>query len=87
MKFIVDTQLPHRLAKFLSEKGFDTIHTTFFPQGHLLDDNSIRKIAIAENRIIVSKDSDFFDYFLIKGTPPRILLLRFGNMSNNDLIA
>ena len=87
MKFIVDTQLPPRLAKFLIEKGFDAIHTMDFPDGHLLDDESIRKIAIADNRIIISKDSDFFNSFLIKGVPPQVLLLRFGNITNNDLIS
>lgn len=55
MRFIVDTQLPPRLAKFLKDKGFDTLHTTDFRDGHLLDDETIRKIAISENRIIISK--------------------------------
>ncbi len=87
MKFIVDTQLPPRLAKSLVDKGFDAIHTTYFTDGHLLDDESIRQIAISKDRIIISKDSDFFDSFLIRGAPPRVLLLRFGNITNKNLIA
>ncbi len=86
MKFIVDTQLPPRLAKSLIDKGFDAIHTSSFPDGHLLDDESIRQIAISDDRIIISKDSDFFDSFFVKGAPPRVLLLRFGNISNRNLI-
>jgi len=86
IKFIVDTQLPPRLAKFLQEKGFDAIHTTFFPEGHLLKDLEIVKIAIDENRIIISKDNDFLDNFLLKGTPPRVLLLQFGNLPNGELL-
>ncbi|HMQ59042.1 MAG TPA: DUF5615 family PIN-like protein [Flavilitoribacter sp.] len=86
LKFIVDTQLPPRLANFLNQSGADTIHTTHFENGHLLDDASIRKIAIQEDRIIITKDSDFRDYFLLKGSPPNVLLIKTGNISNQDLI-
>ena len=41
MKFLIDTQLPPKLAKYLSSKGYDAIHTTFFPNGHLLGDDEI----------------------------------------------
>lgn len=36
LKFIVDTQLPPKLSELLTTLGFDAIHTTFFPAGHLL---------------------------------------------------
>jgi len=45
MKFLVDTQLPPRLAKFLSSKGFDANHTSRYPEGYFLDDEAIRRIA------------------------------------------
>ena len=32
MKFIVDAQLPKSLARFLSERGFDAIHTLDLPR-------------------------------------------------------
>lgn len=86
MKFIIDTQLPPALAKFLVEKGFDAIHTTFFADGHLLQDTEIIHIAIEENRIIATKDSDFLDNYLLKGSPPKVLLLQFGNISNKELL-
>ncbi|MCB9284145.1 MAG: DUF5615 family PIN-like protein [Lewinellaceae bacterium] len=86
MKFIVDTQLPPRLARFLESKGHDCIHTTHFEDGHLLQDAEIIVIAVDQNRTIISKDSDFSDYYYLKGSPPKILLLEFGNISNNELI-
>lgn len=86
VKFIVDTQLPPLLAKFFSEKQFDAIHTTDFPNGHLLQDNQIINIAIAENRIIIIKDSDFLDNYWLKGAPPQILLFKLGNITNRDLL-
>ncbi len=85
MKFIVDTQLPPRLAKHLTKQGYESIHTTYFEEGHLLADTEIVSIAIEQERIVVTKDSDFSDYFLLKGAPPKVLLIEFGNISNTDL--
>ncbi len=87
LKFIIDTQLPPKLAKFLCDKGFSAIHTTYFPNGHLLDDKFIIQIAIHEDRIIITKDSDFLDNFLIHGVPPKVLMLQFGNISNAELLS
>lgn len=86
LKFIIDTQLPPVLADYLKFKGFDAIHTTFFPEGHLLQDKQIIEIAIRESRVIITKDNDFMDYFLLKGSPPKILLLALGNIKNKDLL-
>lgn len=86
MNFIVDTQLPPRLAAFLRSKGHDCIHTTHFPEGHLLDDAEIIVIAVENDRTVITKDSDFSDYYYLKGAPPKVLLLQFGNISNNDLL-
>lgn len=85
-KFIVDTQLPPKLAKALSGKGFQAVHTTYYTEGQLLKDYQIREIASKENRIIVTKDVDFFDYYLLKGPPPKVLLLELGNLDNKALL-
>jgi len=86
LRFIVDTQLPPVLATFLRRKGLDALHTTDFPKAHWLSDAQVRRIATEENRIVVTKDDDFADYFWNMGTPPKILLLTIGNIKNNDLI-
>lgn len=85
LRFIVDTQLPPKLAKLLASWGFDSIHTTFFPNGHLLSDVEITKITVAEERIVVTKDSDFLETYLLRGAPPSVLLLQFGNIDNAEL--
>lgn len=85
-KFFVDTQLPPILAHHLVRKGCDAIHTTFFPEGHLLQDKDIISIAINEERVIITKDNDFFDNYFLNGAPPKILLLQCGNIRNQDLL-
>ncbi|GAB3906687.1 hypothetical protein GCM10028803_39430 [Larkinella knui] len=86
LKFIVDTQLPPVLASFLSRKGFDAIYTTSFFEGYLLGDEEISQLAVAQNRIIITKDSDFSEYYFLKGSPPKILHLSVGNIRNRDLV-
>ncbi|OFX46075.1 MAG: hypothetical protein A2046_04250 [Bacteroidetes bacterium GWA2_30_7] len=87
LKFIIDTQLPPLLYSVFKRFDCNAIHTTFYPDGHLLKDKQIREIAIIENLIIVTKDEDFIDYYLIKGAPPKILLLDIGNINNKDLVS
>jgi predicted nuclease of predicted toxin-antitoxin system len=86
LKFIIDTQLPPLLARYFTSKGCHAIHTTYFPNGHLLSDKRIVEIAREDNRIIVTKDSDFYDNYLINGAPPSVLILQLGNCSNKDLV-
>lgn len=85
--FFVDTQLPPALARWLKTRGYDAVHTMHFPNGHLMTDLQIHDIATRETRIIVTKDNDFHEKFMLKGAPPKVLLLQFGNCSNRDLLA
>lgn len=41
MKFLVDAQLPVRLAKFLQASGYDTLHTRDLPQQNATSDTEI----------------------------------------------
>ena len=87
MKFLIDTQLPPKLSKYLASNGYDASHTNFSPNGHLLGDDKIIKIAKKQGRTVITKDSDFLDNYFLKGAPPNVLLLEFGNISNKDLIS
>jgi len=85
LRFIVDTQLPPALSDFLKKRNYDATHVIEYPLREFTTDDEIISIAIRENRIIVSKDFDFFDHFLLKNYPPAILLLQVGNIKNRDL--
>lgn len=39
--------------------GHDAVHTQSYSQGIFMSDTDIRKLALKENRIIITKDSDF----------------------------
>lgn len=86
MKFIVDAHLPKTLAQLLREKGFDAIHTSELPDGNDTTDAEINRLSLAENRIVVSKDVDFYDSFTAKKEPYKLLHVKTGNIKNSQLI-
>jgi predicted nuclease of predicted toxin-antitoxin system len=85
MKFVVDAQLPRRLARQLSVAGHDVVHTLDMPLGNRTTDSDIVDLAIAEDRVVVTKDSDFVASFWLRRMPPHLLLISTGNISNDAL--
>jgi len=86
LRFLIDTQLPPLLRDWLNGKGFDAIHTLDCEKGIFIEDAEIRIIAVRQDRIVVTKDKDFLQYYLVKGAPPKVLLLDLGNLKNNMLL-
>jgi len=87
MKFLVDAQLPLRLARLLQSAGYDTIHTKDLPQQNATTDAEVNAISIQQSRVVVTKDRDFFDSFLIRQQPYKLLLVTTGNITNAELEA
>jgi predicted nuclease of predicted toxin-antitoxin system len=85
MKFIVDAQLPRRLAYFLQNAGYDTIHTLDLPQQNATPDSNINTLSIEQERIVITKDADFVDSFLTIRQPYKLLLITTGNIRNSQL--
>lgn len=61
MKFLVDAHLPLSLCRALVERGHDAIHTSSLPGGNATTDDALRSVAIAQGRVLMTKDLDFFD--------------------------
>jgi predicted nuclease of predicted toxin-antitoxin system len=87
MKFLVDAQLPVRLARLLQTAGYDAIHTKDLPQQNATTDTEINAISIQESRVVISKDTDFLNSFLIRQQPYKLLQLTTGNITNAELEA
>ncbi len=45
----------------------------------------MRRWLPSEGRVVVTKDSDFVATFLLHGSPPKLLLISAGNISNDAL--
>jgi predicted nuclease of predicted toxin-antitoxin system len=85
MKFIIDAQLPKRFCTWLEAAGHDTKHTLDLPLGNRTPDNDILELAEKEKRIVVTKDDDFVQSYLVTGKPEQLLFVATGNISNNEL--
>lgn len=86
MKFIVDAQLPKKLARWLVEHGFEAVHTLDLPDRNRTTDDFIAALSVREKWIVISKDSDFYDSYFQKMEPWKLLHLTVGNMPTKDLI-
>ena len=86
MRFLVDNQLPPSLARWLRDRGHYAEHV--FESGlHLFDDRDLWARAVADARIVVSKDEDFLYLANQSGDAGRFLWVRLGNCRNDALIA
>ena len=86
MKFLIDAQLPRRLAYHLRVAGFETTHTLDLPQGNRTTDQALIIFSLTEECIVVTKDSDFVESFLLRHEPWKLLLVSTGNISNDELL-
>ncbi len=86
MKFLVDNQLPKALARWLSARGHDAAHVLDRGQGQTAD-RALWAEAQTEERIVVSKDEDFFVLATRPGDEGRLLWLRLGNCRTPALLA
>lgn len=86
MKFLVDEQLPQMLADWLCEKGHDAIHVSALLTNVKIPDGYICKRSMAEERVVITKDSDFFNTYLVKKQPYKLLYITTGNLRNRPLL-
>ena len=87
MKFIIDAQLPIALCYLLKHRGYAAIHTIELPDSNASTDKLITEISVNENRVVITKDNDFLESYLIKAQPKKLLLVRTGNIQNKVLLS
>lgn len=65
--------------------GHDTLHTLDLPEGNRTTDAEVNRIAEQERRIVVTKDADFVNSFIVAHKPYKLLLVSTGNIPNAEL--
>ncbi|HZG54176.1 MAG TPA: DUF5615 family PIN-like protein [Pyrinomonadaceae bacterium] len=85
MKFLIDAQLPRRLVSRLRESGHEAIHTLDLPLGNRTPDSAINELSFLEGHVVVTKDADFVNSFLLHRRPSKLLLISTGNIRNAEL--
>ena len=85
-RYLIDAQLPSRLAPVLQAAGYDALHTLDLPKGNATEDTEINRVSLEERRVVVTKDADFVQSFSLRGQPYKLLLVSTGNIRNEELI-
>jgi predicted nuclease of predicted toxin-antitoxin system len=85
MRFLVAAQLPRWLAERLRQEGFEAVHTLDLPLGNGTPDTVINELSVSQQDVVVTKDSDFVDSFLLYRKPWKLLLISTGNIRNTEL--
>ncbi len=85
MRFLVDAHLPPGLCAILQAAGHDAIHTCQLPAQNGTPDEAINLVSLREERVVVSKDADFYHSHVLHGKPWKLLLVRTGNIRTREL--
>ena len=85
MRFPVDAQLPRRLARWLLAEGHEAVHATELLEGNRTGDSAINDPSLRERRIVITKDEDFVNSFLLRNEPHELFLIATGNIGDAEL--
>ena len=85
MKLLIDQNLSYRLVKPLQAQfpGTEQVRRL-----GLLDhrDTNIWEYARQHDFVILTQDEDFFDLSSLRGAPPKVILLRTGNLPSAEVV-
>ncbi len=87
MEFLCDVHIPIRLSKHLTQLGFPSQHVNHILDSWNTKDRDISDYVDANNLVLITKDQDFRNSFLLRRTPKKLVRVCLGNLSNDKLIA
>jgi predicted nuclease of predicted toxin-antitoxin system len=85
VRFLIDQQLPRRLARWIESQGHEAAHVRELGMENA-SDADIWRTAIARRAAIVTKDEDFSIVARV-AEGPQVVWIRLGNCGNDHLIA
>lgn len=84
MKLLFDQNVSPKLCRLLADVFPNAAHVREIGLREA-DDATIWRRAQSENRVIVTKDSDFRQRSFLEGFPPKIILIQLGNCSTRAI--
>ena len=84
MKLLFDQNLSPKLTAFFLEKFAGSKHLQELNMG-TANDSEVWEFAKKEGFTLVTKDNDFNDLVTFLGFPPKVIWIRRGNCSTNDI--
>ncbi len=87
MKFLCDVHIARKVVYFLSRKCELAIHANDVLSGSMTKDAALAQFADEGDFILVSKDADFLNSYLIHRVPKKLIKINLGNIPTGDLMA
>lgn len=86
MKFLCDVHISFRMKNHLVSLSFDALHVNNMPDKWHTKDADISAFADEHDLIVITKDVDFRNAYLIRKTPKKLVKISLGNIANDELI-
>ena len=86
MHFVCDVHISFKVSDYLSNRGHEAVHLNSILDGDKTEDSAIALFCEDNNRVLITKDYDIVDSYNLKKTPPRVIKINLGNISNKELI-
>ena len=81
MKVLCDVHIALKVVRFFQKRNVEAIHVNELPDSCYSSDRKICKFADQNDHVVVTKDSDFLDTFLVQRTPKKLIKINLGNIS------
>jgi predicted nuclease of predicted toxin-antitoxin system len=86
MKFLCDVHISRKLVAYFNSLGIEAIHVNQILDKSETKDADICRFADKNNYIVITKDADFKNSFLLNYTPKKLIKINLGNISNVELL-
>ncbi len=84
MHLLFDEQLSARLCSLLAETYPDSLHVRLIGLAGASDE-VVWRAAAERGCVLVTKDEDFHRLSVLRGAPPKVIWIRLGNASTEDV--
>ncbi|MGF1532115.1 MAG: DUF5615 family PIN-like protein [Bernardetiaceae bacterium] len=84
---LCDVHIAYKVTRFFAEKGLNAVHVNDVLDSWFTQDQAICAYADAHDLMVVTKDADFKNSYLVEDTPKKLLKISLGNTSTKILLA
>jgi predicted nuclease of predicted toxin-antitoxin system len=86
MKILCDVHISYKVCNFFNDYNHRVVHVNQILNKSETKDSEICEYADKHDFIVLTKDLDFKNSFLLKLTPKKLIKINLGNISNIELI-
>ena len=86
MTLLCDVHISFKVVNYLKSIGVDALHVNAILEKWHTKDKDICIFADLNDLIVLTKDVDFKNSFMVNHTPLKLIKVSLGNISNNQLI-